>query len=422
MWLIPISTRREFLARGLGLIGIGTALPNFLVRAAAAGSATEPEGPILVVLQMTGGNDGLSTVVPYAHDEYARARRALRISASEISKLDDEVGLHPNLKGLRKLYDQGALAVIQGVGYPNPNQSHFTSMDIWHTADVPDDSTGARWDKSYGWIGRYCDHAFRGDSDLKLAVAIGNSTAPRAISGKDHTGLSFQTPATFGFNRIPADPQGSAAFRALRSIAPAASAANGSLDFVTQTASESNAAAAVVRELAGKYKSPTEYPGTPLAASLRMVAGLIAGGLNTRVYYVFQDGYDTHAGQRQRHDRLMADLDAAVTAFQKDLARQGNNNRVLTMTFSEFGRRAEENGSQGTDHGMAGPMFLIGPRVRAGVHGRHPSLTEDELVYGRDLKFQIDFRSVYATLLEKWLRTESRPVLGERFSLLDCVA
>jgi uncharacterized protein (DUF1501 family) len=151
------------------------------------------------------------------------------------------------------------------------------------------------------------------------------------------------------------------------------------------------------------------------------VSALIAGRLRTRVYYVFQEGYDTHAGQRQRHDRLMADLNAAVTAFQKDLARHGNANRVLTMTFSEFGRRVEENGSGGTDHGTAAPMFLIGPGVTAGVHGQHPSLSKDNLVLGRDLPFLVDFRSVYATVLHHWLGTESQPILGEDFPLLDCV-
>lgn len=419
---IPISTRREFLHRGLGLVGVSAALPNFLVRTALAGPQAGPDEPILVVVQMTGGNDGLSTVVPYAYDEYGRVRRASRIDSSAVIKLNDEVGLHPGLKGFKELYDSGSLAVIQGVGYPNPNQSHFTSMDIWHLADPGFGSNVMLREGYHGWIGKYCDHAFRADPDLTLAVSIGNSTSGvRAFQGREHFGLSLQSPETFGFNRIPMDQVGSDTYRALRATPPAAAGDNIDLDFVTQTATRANAAASQIREMVSRYKSPTQFPGGPLAASLRAVSALIAGGLGTRVYYVFQEGYDTHAGQRQRHDRLMADLNAAVTAFQNDLARHGNANRVLTMTFSEFGRRVEENGSGGTDHGTAAPMFLIGPGVTAGVHGQHPSLSKDNLVLGRDLPFLVDFRSVYATVLERWLGTQSQAILGEKFAPLDCV-
>ncbi len=221
-------------------------------------------------------------------------------------------------------------------------------------------------------------------------------TAPRAIRGREHAGLSFQSPGSFGFFGDRGDKMRSAAFGKIAQLPPAnPDCENSNLDFVTQTAGNANASSEAIRSVATSYKTPIDYPrNDQLSSSLNAVAALIAGGLSTRVYYVFQDGYDTHAGQRSRHDRLMTDLNAAVVAFQKDLARQGNAKRVLTITFSEFGRRVPENGSQGTDHGMAGPMFVIGSGVKPGVHGDHPSLAKDDLALGRDIKFGIDFRSV----------------------------
>lgn len=420
MYQMPISTRREWLTHGLGLVGLSSALPNFLIRTALAASDSSPAGRILVVLQMSGGNDGLSTVVPYGDDGYAQARRAARIEASEVVKLNELVGLHPNLRGFKELLDRGELAVVQGVGYPNPNQSHFASMDIWHTADPNFGTIRGRKDGDSGWLGRYADQSASAAAGAP-AVAIGNAGDLRAIRGRVQTGLTMLSPGSYGFSRIPSDKAGADAYRALRDLPPGRPGAAGNLDFVTQTVQTANATSARIRELVAAYKSPTQYPGSPLAASLRAVAALIGGGLGSRVYYVFQDGYDTHAGQRGRHDRLMTDLAESLTAFQQDLARAGCADRVLTMTFSEFGRRVRENGSQGTDHGTAGPMFLIGPGVAAGVHGAHPSLREDDLLAGRDLKFGIDFRSVYATLLEKWLGTPSTPVLYGQFPLIGCL-
>ena len=185
---------------------------------------------------------------------------------------------------------------------------------------------------------------------------------------------------------------------------------------------DANASSTAIRELAAKYSSPVNYPTGRLATSLRTVASLIAGGLSTRVYYVFQGGYDTHYFQRTRHDALMTELGSSVAAFQEDLVAQGNADRVLTMSFSEFGRRVTENGSQGTDHGTAGPMFLIGPGVKAGIHGEPPSLAEDQMVRGRNLKFNLDFRSVYSAVLEKWLDCPSQPVLDGKFPQVDCIA
>lgn len=415
---IPVSTRREFLGGGLGLVAVGAAAPSFLVRTALAGPKAAAGEPILVVLQLSGGHDGLSAVVPYSDENYQKNRTATRIGADEVLKINDRIGLHPNLRGFRDLLDQGALTIVQGVGYPNPNRSHFSSMDIWHLADNEARTNSSETETSFGWIGKYCDHAFRGNKDAKLALAVGAGVAPLAIRGKEHPGLCFSAPSSYRYLGDRGDARRAKLYSDLNKQM-AADVNN--LQFVSQTALNANASSEEIRELAGKHKPAVTYPNTSLARSLQTVAGLIAGGLSTRVYYAFHGGYDTHAGQRERHNRLMAELGDAVAAFQGDLAAQGNADRVLTISFSEFGRRVRENFSLGTDHGVAGPMFLFSPSLKGGVYGDHPSLEPDKMEQG-DLVHKIDFRSVYATVLEKWLGTPSSPILGTSFPLLDVLA
>ncbi len=411
---VQIATRREFLTQGLGLVGVGAALPNFLIQTALAGPKARSDESILVVVQLSGGHDGLSAVVPYSNDHYANNRQETRITANEVLKIDDEIGLHPNLAGFKDLLDQGAFAAVQGVGYPNANRSHFKSMDIWHSADNSGQAV------SYGWLGRYCDHAFKGNRDAKLAIALGGNKSPRAIFGKEHPGIKFQRADLYRYQPESKDPRLGTLYRKLNKMTQAKGSANKNLEFVTGTTLNATSSSDEILKLAGKRTSEVTYPTGGLATSLQTVAALIAGGLSTRVYYVFQGGFDTHRGQRARHDQLMTELGGAIAAFQKDLAGQGNSERVLTMSFSEFGRRAKENGSQGTDHGKAGPMFLIGPGVKAGIHGELPSLADADLDRG-DLKHTVDFRSVYATVLEKWLGCPSEPVLGADFPLVDCL-
>jgi uncharacterized protein (DUF1501 family) len=406
-----ITTRRDFLTTGLGVVGVGAALPAFLVRTALAGPSAKPGESILVVLQLSGGHDGLSAVVPYRNDDYARARTATRIAEKDVLKVNDEVGLHPNLKGFRDLLDQGSFAVVQGVGYPNPNRSHFKAMDIWHTADNSGRPVGA------GWLGRYADQAA---GDPKRVVAVGTEKAPLAVQGKSVVGLTLQRPEAFRYLPGRTSPRLEQAHRKLGRTPAREEPSNPNLQFVTRTAAAATAAGDEIARLAQRQRSSPGYPTTPLANSLKTVASLIAGGLSTRVYYVFHGGYDTHAGQRQRHDRLMAELGDAVVAFQKDLTEQGNAGRVLTLAFSEFGRRVRENGGQGTDHGTAGPMFLVGPGVKPGIHGQHPSLAPADLDQG-DLRLHTDFRGVYATALETWLGTPSEPILGRKFPPLACL-
>lgn len=418
MFSSTIATRREFVARGLGVLGVGAAIPNFLVRTALAGPQAKSGEPILVVLQLTGGHDGLSAVVPYASDDYGRARTATRIAADEVVRIDDQVGLHPSLAGFGDLIEKGQLAVVQGVGYPNPNRSHFLSMDIWHLADNEARTNSSQTETSFGWIGKYVDQAFRGMADPKLALAVGSGVAPLAIRGKEHPGLCFSSPSSYRYIGDRGEKSRAELYDQLQETEMGKLS---NVDFVTQTALNANASSQAIRELASAHKPAVTYPSSSLASALRTVAGLIAGGLSTRVYYVFQGSYDTHAGQRTRHDKLMTDLNDAVVAFQCDLAAQKNDQRVLTVSFSEFGRRVKENFSEGTDHGVAGPMFLVGPGVKAGLHGKLPSLKEDDLVQG-DLVHNVDFRSVYATLLDQWLGVASQPILGDSFAPLDCLA
>jgi uncharacterized protein (DUF1501 family) len=407
-----IATRRDIITRGLGLVGVSSVLPDFLLRTSLAVDAPANDR-VMVVIQMSGGNDSLSMLVPFGHAEYAKRRNLTRIKDEEVLKLDAEVGLHPKLKGCKELLAGGAFAAVPGVGYPNPNYSHFTATDIWHAADP------RGRELKHGWIGRAMDQGFKGNADPQLALAVGSGQAPLAIEGQEHPGLSFHRPEGFRYRGDNGDKERAEVYGKLN--AAAAPPMADTLSFVSRTAVNANACSQRVREIAAACKSQIEYPGTELGQNLKVIAGLITGGLSTRVYYTFQGGYDTHSGQREAHDNLMTQLNDAVCAFQADLAKQGHDKRVLTFTISEFGRRVQENGTAGTDHGAGGTTLLFGPGLKPGVHGKHPSLTDLEGGGGGSLKFSTDFRSLYATVLEKWLGIPSEPVLG-KYPLLDLIA
>ncbi|MCH8924359.1 MAG: DUF1501 domain-containing protein [Planctomycetes bacterium] len=297
--------------------------------------------------------------------------------------------------------------------------SHFASRDVWEAANRKG-RTGK--EGSTGWLGRYLDYACKDNKDPKLSLAVGPGRHPLIITGHDHPGIGFQSLDSFRFVGDRSE-KGYALYRELNDLS---ACSNGGADaqFVTETAINANTSSETIREMVSGYESKVSYPDTQFGNSLRTIAGLIDRGLSTRVYYAAQGiavfgGYDTHVDQRRRHDLLMDELCQSVTAFQKDLAQQGNAERVLTFTFSEFGRRVKENYSGGTDHGLAQPMFLFGPGVKAGVHGKQPSLTELD---NDNLKMEVDFRCVYAAILEKWLDAPSEPILGEKYPLVDCVA
>jgi uncharacterized protein (DUF1501 family) len=421
-WTLPVFLEKTFFA-----------LDAFAADAATQ-AVTGKDGTILVVLQMAGGNDGLNTVVPYADDAYHVARPRLRLTTDQVLKIDNHIALNPRLGGLKSLYDEGNMAIVHGVGYPNPNRSHFRSTEIWQTASDADHTL------SEGWLGRYFDNCCSG-ADPTVGVAIGEET-PQAFAAKNPTGVTFSRPEQFRFRLSePNSGQMSAEemfFRQLNEAGgsedsgAAASNAGGSigaipgrarnnlsaLDFLRRTALDAQLSSDKILAIARKYKSTVPYPQGQLAASLNIIARMIAGGLPTRVYYVSQGGFDTHAGQINTHERLMGEFNDAVAAFIADLKQQGNFGRVLLMTFSEFGRRVQENANGGTDHGAAAPMFVLGGAVKAGLFGKYPSLTD--LDRG-DLKFNTDFRSVYGTILDKWLKAPSESVLGRKFPTLGIV-
>lgn len=428
---IPIVTRRELLGRGLGLVGVGSALPNFLVRSALAGPEAESNQRIVVSLLMTGGHDGLSGVPPYAHEDYYRYRKVTRIEEKDVIKLNDEVGLHPNLAGFRDLLDERAFAVVLGTGYPNPDLSHFVSRDIWEAGE-----RGARTGRpgSLGWLGRYLDTTLPNEVDPALSIAIGRGRLPLVVSGSKHPGMGFSDAESLRYRGARSDRDRMAYERLQGSNT--ALPAESDLQFVTRTAVGTNAASMRILDHLARYKTDVTYPDTEFGQSLRTIAALIGQGMTTRVYYAAQGiarfgGYDTHAEQKPRHGQLVDELCQSVGAFYKDLKRQGNADRVLTFTFSEFGRRVPENHSGGTDHGTAGPMFLFGPGVKPGVHGTQPSLKElenysdiagpDNFHGSGNLKMHVDFRSVYRAILERWLDTPSQSVLGAEYPLLDCI-
>jgi len=436
---ITLQTRREFLRRTVLGSSLAWTVPAFLantftaLQAEAADSAvqtaTGKDANILVVLQMAGGNDGINTVVPYANDFYHKARPRIGLKAGEVLKLNDAIGLHGAMKGFKSLYDAGQLSVIQGVGYPNPNRSHFRSTEIWQTA------SDSNLVEKHGWIGRYFDNACAG-ADPTVGVTIGNQL-PQAFFAAKPKGIVFNNPQNYRFmangaateesykklnelemsSPLPDDNSGGSI-----AMLPAGMPMTGgrAVDFISRTALDAQHSSDEVRAIAARVQNQAEYPGSQLGTSLKLVAKLIGGGLPTRIYYVSQGGYDTHTNQLGSQQRLLGDLAESVKAFTDDLRAQGNMGRVLVMTFSEFGRRVSENANGGTDHGAAAPMFIVGNQVKAGLLGQYPSLAPADLFQG-DVKYNVDFRSVYAGVLEHWLKTKSAPILGRQFTPLPVV-
>ena len=439
---ITLQTRREFLRTTVLGSALSWTVPAFLastfsaLHGEAADSATQiatgKDGTILVVLQMAGGNDGLNTVVPYANDFYHRARPKIGLDGEKVIKLNADIGFNPALSGFKNLYDAGQLAVVQGVGYPNPNRSHFRSTEIWQTA------ADAQQVEKYGWLGRYFDNACAG-ADPAVGVTIG-SQLPQAFFAKTPKGIVFNNPQNYRFVSNGGATEES--YKKLNDGEMAAAAAmddhensGGSIgmlaagmpmqggkavDFISRTSLDAMHSSDEVRRIAALPRNQPVYPGTQLGNALKLVGKLIGGGLPTRIYYVSQGGYDTHTNQLNSQQRLLQDLGDSTKAFVEDMKAQGNMSRVLVMTFSEFGRRVAENANGGTDHGAAAPMFVIGEKVKAGLLGQYPSLAPADLYQG-DIKYTVDFRSVYAGILETWLKTKSLPILGKQFPPLALV-
>jgi len=421
-----LHTRRQFLRTSILGGALTWTVPAFLESTLLSMQAlgeessfavTGKDHPILVVLQLAGGNDGLNTVIPYAMDEYHRARPTIGIPADKTLRLDDTFGLHPSLAGLRDLYDQGHLGLIQGVGYPNPNRSHFRSTDIWQTASDADKVLRR------GWLGKYFDACCQGadfSEGAAAGIAMGNQS-PLAFAGDTPRGHTVVAGGGNNKRRGPATMTMEGGFEetsegsSVEAIGGMATPEDPSA-FLHRTALDARVNTGQVRAATAKFSPSTSFPATQLGRELEFISRMIAGSLPARVYYASQGGYDTHNQQAGTHDNLLRDLDGALAAFVAEMKAQKNLDRVLIMTFSEFGRRVAENGNAGTDHGAAAPCFVLGGDVRAGLHGRFPGLAKLER---GDLVHTVDFRSVYATVLQQWLQTPPEPILGRKFPRLD---
>jgi uncharacterized protein (DUF1501 family) len=407
------ATRRDFLKTS-SLLSAGAMVPTFLARTALAAPNSSLSGArdtILVVVQLTGGNDGLNTVIPFKDDLYAKYRPTLKIPVEQIKKVDDSIGLHPSLEGLHGLLDEKALCVVQGVGYPNPSQSHFRSMDIWQAASMKETLTE-------GWIGK----ALKSVKAPAFHVAGQNESAPLALTGAPARVPSIATIDDFQLKMAAATGMDKKEQKNVIEGAAKTEQKPGLLDFVSKTAISTYASSQKLQEIGKNYQPKSPYPGNPLANRLKLCAQLIDAGLGARVFYVSIDGFDTHANQggaQGAHANLLAQVSGAVTAFYKDLAARGHKDRLLVMTFSEFGRRAKENGSKGTDHGSGAPMFLVGGKVKSGLVGDHPDMEKLEM---GNLKHGIDFRQVYAAILDQWLGVNSRDVLDGEFKPVEVFA
>ncbi len=400
------ASRRDFLKTS-SLVALGLNVPGFLGRTALAAPASGTKGAkdtILVVVELNGGNDGLNTVVPFKDPEYVKLRPMLKLPIEQLKKVNDSLGLHPSLAGFAELLQDRSLCVVQGVGYPNPSQSHFRSMDIWQGGSLAETLTE-------GWLGKALKKLPGGTQSFHLKS--NNQASPFALDGAPMRVPSIASLAEFQL--LTAASSGADKKEQEKVITGAVKDGTkkpGLLDFVSRTAANTYASSKRLQEIGKNYQPKAIYPNTPLANRLRLAAQLIDAELGARIFYVSIGSFDTHATQGPSHAALLEQVSGAMTAFYKDMKARGQGDRVLMMTFSEFGRRVKENGSKGTDHGSGAPMFLIGNKVKAGVVGDHPSLTD---VPQGNLKFHTDFRQVYAAILDRWLGVSSKDVLGGEF-------
>ena len=392
-------TRRAFLKTST-LLALAPSIPGFLARTARA-ARSERDGRVLVVIQLDGGNDGINTVVPFADEGYARHRKVLRLAKDRLIKVNDQVGLHPSLANAGKLLESSRLVIMPGVSYPNPNRSHFRSMAIWQSARLDPEEHGG-----LGWLGRALDQD-RLPAGATAAMLIGSGPPPVAIRGRRAVAAALDKPEDFALS-AGADP---------RPVLPTAEPADDLTAFVRRSMLDAYATADRLAAVTGAQDTGARYPGSGLGNRLQLIARLLKIGFGARVYYTLQTGYDTHAAQLPTHGQLLFELAGALKAFLDDLAACRLADRVAVLLFSEFGRTVRENGSAGTDHGTSGPVFLAGTGVKPGLVGTMPSLIDLDPTHG-DLRVGVDFRQIYATVLEDWLGLPAQAALGGTFARL----
>lgn len=407
-----LLTRRN-LIKGGTMIAVGMVAPRWLATIAEADVMRQAVGgkasgdTVLVVCQFSGGNDGLNTVVPYANKAYYTLRPTIGISEAKVLKLDENLGLHNGLAGLHELYKEGKVAVINNVGYPKANRSHFKSMEIWQSGSPEGAMKG-------GWVGRHFD-AIAAHNPLNPVVALGLSTEkPLALTGQVASIPCFASLADL--KNMVGDPDTEKMLREIQGT----DAMQGSATRAVQQASKSalDAISILDKQLSG-YAPKGTYGNDSFGQGFKQIAQLIATSPQTRVVYFSAGGFDTHARQPDQHEKLLTGFGNALNAFQREMEAIGKADKVVTLVFSEFGRRCQENASQGTDHGQAAPMFLVGGKVKGGVHGPIPDL--DHLADG-DIAFTQDFRGVYAATLDECMGGDSEVVLGQKFAPVDLFA
>lgn len=413
-----MPTRRRFLADTLSVVVLGGVMPQAFMRAAIAQTlpsyeTTNAPENVLVVIQMGGGNDGLNTIVPYSDDDYHRARPKIRINEKSVLRLDDRIGFNPAMNALMELYKEGRVAVVQGVSYPNPNRSHFEATQIWETAS-PDQS------RSTGWLGRYLDENLtrsRIDASTYFSGITLGDTIPTAMATSHVDITAVSAVSTFGYNTGRDAESKKNAGILFDGAQPGQSPY---LSLIEETARNAYHGSDLFRSKIASFQHAATYQKDPFSAQLALAAQIIGSNIGTRVLFVSIGSFDTHAGQRPSQDRLLRYLSDGLSAFYQDIQAHGLADRVLTMTFSEFGRRVQQNASNGTDHGTAMPLFILGGKVKGAIYGDHPSLTD--LDDNGDLKFHTDFRSVYATVLSRWLgRNPDSIIDGGTFRTLPFV-
>jgi uncharacterized protein (DUF1501 family) len=397
-----MKTRRKFLKKSALIASSSLFVPRFL-------SAYEKETDVnarsnkLVVIQLSGGNDGLNTVIPYRNDIYYRSRPNIAIPPNQVIQITDELGLNPYMNAILPLFDKNEMAILNNVGYPNPDRSHFRSMDIWHTA-----SDSSEYLKT-GWLGRMLDNCCPMNAGQHFGLEA-SEILSLALKGRRMKGIAVED-----INRLyktTKDPF-------LSNIATLHHNSGDTVDYLYKTLNDTRRSVEYLKAKADLYSSKTEYPQNPLSRNMNGIAQLINAGAETKVYYVSLAGFDTHALQFNKQNKLLETLSDSLAAFIRDLRSGGQLNSTLIMVFSEFGRRVKENGSQGTDHGTANNVWLLGGNLKkAGFLNEGPDLGQLD---NDDLIYTLDFRSIYATILDNWLGVSSEKVLGKKYENLGFV-
>ena len=366
--------------------------------------------PVLVIVQLSGGNDFMNTLVPYTNGVYYDARRTLSVPSDQVLPINETLGFHPNTAPLKALYDEGKVAVVQGIGYPDSNRSHFRGMDIWHTCEPNKIVTE-------GWLGKVVRELDPTHDNVLTGVSFGRGL-PRAMAAAGVPVTSVADLDTYGLmSGIAETQQRQEALEIFKSMYAPAVGTGMVMDYLAHTGLDVLKGADIIKQAPAMYTSSVKYADNPIAKSLRDVARVHTAHLGTRIFYTQHGGYDTHATQLAVHPRLLTELSGALRDFMQDLREHNAADEVVILVFTEFGRRIKDNGS-GTDHGSGGGAFIIGERVKGGLYAEYPSLEPSQQLYGEDLRHTFEFRGVYATLLEQWLGLDAAPIVGGTYEQL----